>query len=189
VTVTWRRHVPHRRHWLASACAVIATVAGCSGVASPSRVPSGPLGLVAGNYTLTVYVPKGAAGEHVICVQENAVADTVSIPVVVNVIDGGWRITPIGEANLGLVALLELFGTNVVSGPVLGQARDPQTGVVVSISPLYSAYTPTQGDALLEGTLASRNFAAGLVNGSVQFAVGGAARWCSPNYWILRPRS
>jgi hypothetical protein len=60
--------------------------------------------------------------------------------------------------------------------------------VVVSISPLYSAYTPTQGDAMLEGTLASRNFAAGLVNGSVQFAAGGAARWCSPNYWILRPR-
>jgi hypothetical protein len=144
---------------------------------------------VAGHYTLTVYVPKGAAGEHVICVQENAVADTVSIPVVVNVIDGGWRITPIGEANLGLVALLELVGPTAVVGPVLGQARDPQTGVVVSISPLYSAYTPTQGDALLEGTLASRNFAAGLVNGSVQFSVGGEARWCSPNYWILRPRS
>ena len=188
MTATWRRNVPRRR-WLVSACAVMATLAGCSGVASPTRVPSGPLGLVAGNYTLTVYVPKGAAGEHVICVEKNDVADTVSIPVVVSVIGGGWRITPIGDANLGLVALLELFGPTVVSGPVLGQARDPQTGVVVSISPLYSAYTPTQGDALLEGTLASRNFAAGLVNGSVQFSVGGKARWCSPNYWILRPGS
>ena len=188
MTAALRRDVPHRRHWLASACAVIATIAGCSGVASPSRVPSGPTGLIAGNYTLTVYVPKGAAGEHVICVQENAVPDTASIPVVVNVIGGGWRITPVGEADLGMVALLQLFGPTVVSGPVLGQARDPQTGVVVSISPLYSASSPTQGDAMLEGTLASRNFAAGLVNGSVQFAVGGAARWCSPNYWILRPR-
>jgi hypothetical protein len=71
---------------------------------------------------------------------------------------------------------------------VLGQARDPQTGVVVTISPLYSASSPTQGDAMLEGTLASRNFGAGLVNGSVQFSVGGAARWCSSNYWILQPR-
>ena len=182
------RHDTARRLSLAFACAAIATVAGCSGVASPSRVPSGPTGLVAGNYTLTVYVPKGAAGEHVICVQDNAVPDTASIPVVVNVIGGGWRITPVGATDLGLVALLQLFGPTVVSGPVLGQARDPQTGVVVSISPLYSAYTPTQGDALLEGTLASRNFGAGLVNGSVQFSVGGAARWCSPNYWILQPR-
>ena len=187
MTAAWRPDVARRR-WLASACAVIATIAGCSGVASPSRVPSGPTGLIAGNYTLTVYVPKGAAGEHVICVQENAVPDTAAIPVVVNVIGGGWRITPVGEADLGMVALLQLFGPTVVSGPVLGQARDPQTGVVVSISPLYSASSPTQGDAMLEGTLASRNFAAGLVNGSVQFAVGGAARWCSPNYWILRPR-
>jgi hypothetical protein len=184
---TSRRNVAHRLR-LASVCAVIATVASCSGVASPSRVPSGPTGLVAGNYTLTVYVPKGAAGEHVICVQDNAVPDTASIPVVVNVIGGGWRITPVGEADLGLVALLQLFGLTVVSGPVLGQARDPHTGVVVSISPVYSASNPLQGDAMLEGTLASRNFGAGLVNGSVQFSVGGAARWCSSNNWILQPR-
>jgi hypothetical protein len=188
VTATWRRNVPHRR-WLVSAGAVMATLVGCSGGASPTRVPSGPFGFVAGDYTLTVYVPKGAAGEHVICVEKNDVADTVSIPVVVSVIGGGWRITPIGDANLGLVALLQLAGPTTVFGPVLGQARDPKTGVVVSISPLYSAYTPTQVDAQLEGTLASRNFAAGLVNGSVQFSVGGDARWCSPNYWILRPRS
>jgi hypothetical protein len=187
MTAISRRDVAHRL-WLASACAVIATAAGCSGVASPSRVPSGPTGLIAGNYKLTVYVPKGAAGEHVICVQDNAVPDTASIPVVVNVIDGGWRITPVGEADLGLVALLQLFGLTVVSGPVLGQARDPHTGVVVSISPLYGTSSLTQGDAMLEGTLASRNFGAGLVNGSVQFSVGGAARWCSPNYWILQPR-
>jgi hypothetical protein len=167
---------------------VLAASAACSDVASPTRVPSGPLGLLAGDYTLTVYVPKGTAGEHVICVEKSAVADTASIPVVVNAIGNIWRITPVGDANLGLVALLQLSGPTAVFGPVLGQARDPLTGVVVSISPLYSAYTPTQGDALLEGTLASRNFAAGIVNGSVQFAVGGAARWCSPNYWILRPR-
>lgn len=187
MTVTWRRPGPGRRSLLAAG-AVMAAFTGCSGVGSPSPVPSGPLGLLAGDYTLTVYVPKGAAGDHVICVQENAVADTASIPVVVNVMGGGWRITPIGDANLGLVALLQLVGPAAVSGPVLGQARDPQTGVVVSISPLYGAANPTQGDALLEGALASRNFAAGLVNGAVQFSVGGAARWCSPNYWILQPR-
>lgn len=177
-----------RRRWMAPAGAVMATFMGCSGGASPTRLPSGPFGLAAGNYTLTVYVPKGAAGAHVICVEENAVADTASIPVVVSAIGNIWRITPVGDANLGLTALLQLSGPTVVFGPVLGQARDPQTGVVVAISPMYNANNPTQGDALLEGTLASRNFAAGLVNGSVQFSIGGAARWCSPNYWILRPR-
>jgi hypothetical protein len=83
---------------------------------------------------------------------------------------------------------MQFVAPSVIYGPVLGQARDPATGVVVTISPLFDPNFPTQGDAMLSGTLGSRNFAAGTVSGSVQFSLGGAARWCNPNSWILRPR-
>jgi hypothetical protein len=81
-----------------------------------------------------------------------------------------------------------MMGPTTIYGPVLGQARDPDTGVVVTISPPVDPNYPTQGDATFSGLLASRNFAAGNVYGSVQFALSGAARWCTPNSWILRPR-
>ena len=155
---------------------------------SPSPAASEQLGLIPGSYTLTIYVPKGAAGEHVICVEENAVPDTASIPVTVSLVDGIYRVTPVGDANLGLVALMQYLPPTVIYGPVLGQARDPATGVVVTISPMFDPYYPTQGDAMLSGMLGARNFAAGSVTGSVQFSIGGAARWCNPNSWILRPR-
>jgi len=98
------------------------------------------------------------------------------------------RVTPVGDANLGLQLLLQMSGPTSIYGPVLGQARDPQTGVVVTISPPVDPYYPTSGDAMLSGLLASRNFAAGGINGSVQFALSGSARWCNPNNWILKPR-
>lgn len=162
---------------------------GCSGTpASPSRALSGQFGLVAGDYLLTIYVPKGAAGEHVVCVDDNRVPDTASIPVTLSLANGVYRVVPVGEANLGLVALMQMSGPTSIYGPILGQARDPDTGVMVTISPPVDPYYPTSGDAMLSGLLASRNFAAGGINGSVQFALSGAARWCTANNWILRPR-
>jgi hypothetical protein len=178
-----------RKRWLLAASLWLGTVPGCSGTpVSPSAALSGEFGLVAGNYTLTIYVPKGAAGEHVICVEENSVPDTASIPVTLSLVDGIYRVSPVGDANLGLVALMQMSGPTSIYGPILGQARDPETGVVVTISPPIDPYYPTSGDAMLSGLLASRSFAAGGINGSVQFVLGGAARWCSPNNWILRPR-
>ena len=187
MTASGQRAVPGG--WVFAAAIGLVAVAACGGTpVSPSQALIAQYGLVAGDYTLTVYVPKGAAGEHVICVQENAVPDTVSIPVTVSLSGGIYHLTPVGEANLGLVAIMEFLPPTYIYGPVLGQARDPATGVVVNISPLFDPNYSMQSDAMLSGTLAARNFAAGGVTGSVQFSLGGAARWCSPNSWILRPR-
>ena len=120
--------------------------------------------------------------------EDNEVPDTVSVPVTVTAITGGWRVKPAGDADLGLVALLQMAGPTTIYGPIFGQARDPDTGVVVTITPSIDTYSPTQSDAMLDGTMSSRAFAAGDVSGSVQFSFGGKARWCSPNRWILHPR-
>jgi hypothetical protein len=179
------------RRWrtLLAAAAGLVIAIGCTGTpVSPSPALAGQFGLVAGDYTLTLYVPKGAAGEHVVCVEDNNVPDTASIPVTLSLANGIYRVTPVGDANLGLQLLLQMSGATTIYGPVLGQARDPQTEVVVTISPPIDPYYATTGDAMLSGLLASRNFAAGGINGSVQFSLNGSARWCTQNNWILRPR-
>lgn len=182
------RAARRRRRLLAAAAGLVMAI-GCSGTpVSPSPALAGQYGLVAGAYVLTIYVPKGAAGEHVICVEDNAVPDTASIPVTLSLTNGIYRVTPVGDANLGLQLLLQMTGATSIYGPVLGQARDPQTDVVVTISPPVDPYYATTGDAMLSGLLASRNFAAGGINGSVQFSLNGSARWCNPNNWILKPR-
>ena len=165
------------------------TLPGCSGTpVAPSDALSNQFGLVPGPYTLTIYVPRSNPNIDVICVQENDVPDTASIPVVLSLQDGIYRVTPVDSANLRFQLLLQMMGPTTIYGPVLGQARDPDTGVIVTISPPVDPNYPTQGDATFSGLLASRNFAAGNVYGSVQFALSGAARWCTPNSWMLRPR-
>ena len=178
------------RRWprLAAPVAVLLTALGCSGTpASPSPAIAGQFGLVPGDYMLTLYVPHGEAGKHVICVDDNDVPDTASIPVTLALLDGIYRVTPV-DTELRFQMLLQMSGATAIYGPVLGQARDPVSGVLVTISPPIDPYYLTQGDAMLSGLLASRNFAAGGINGSVQFSLDGRARWCSPNNWILRPR-
>jgi len=182
------------RAWLGRLPLVAPAVAvlmmlGCSGTpVSPSEAISEQFGLVPGDYMLTVYVPHGDAGRSVICVDDNQVPDTASIPVTLVLMDGIYRVTPVGDANIRFQLLLQMSGARTIYGPVLGQARDPVTGVVITISPPIDPNYPVQGDAMLSGLLASRNFAAGGVYGSVQFSLDGAARWCNPNNWILRPR-
>ena len=172
------------------AALLVATMAapGCQSPTSPTQALSGQFGLLPGNYTLTFYVPKGEAGKNVICVDENQVPDTASIPVTVVLADNIYRVTPVGDANIRFQLLLEMSGPTTVYGPVLGQARDPATGVVVTISPPIDPNYPTSGDAMLSGLMASRTFVAGVVYGSVQFSLDGAARWCQPNNWYLKPR-
>jgi len=178
-----------RRRLRAWPAAMLLLALGCSGTpVSPSKAVTEQYGLLPGDYTLTVYVPKGAAGKHVICVDDNNVPDTASIPVALVLLDGIYRVTPVGDANIRFQLLLQMAGPTAIYGPVLGQARDPVTGVMVTISPPVNPYYATSGDAMLSGLLASRNFAAGGINGSVQFSLSGAARWCDTNNWILKPR-
>jgi hypothetical protein len=168
--------------------AALTAVPGCQAPTSPTQALSGQFGLLPGNYTLTFYVPKGEAGKNVICVDENQVPDTASIPVTVVLADNVYRVTPVGDANIRFQLLLEMSGPTTVYGPVLGQARDPATGVVVTVSPPVDPMYPTSGDAMLSGLMASRTFVAGVVYGSVQFSLDGAARWCQPNNWYLKAR-
>jgi hypothetical protein len=177
-----------RARRLSLACLALAAGSNSCTPVSPSAWATSPYSLLPGDYTLMVYVPKGDAGKYVICVAKNDVPDTVSIPVTVTAVTSGWRMTPVGDSNLGFVALLEMSGPTTIYGPVLGQARDPSTGVVVTISPPVDAASATQGDAWLLGTMVSRNFAAGSISGSVQFSIGGEARWCTPNSWSVHPR-
>jgi hypothetical protein len=173
------------------ACPALAwlAVSGCAAApASPTQALSGQFGLLPGDYTLTIYVPRGDAGKHVLCIEDSRVPDTASIPVAVALVDRVYRVTPVGDANIRFQLLLEMSGPTTVYGPVLGQARDPRTGVVVTISPPVDPNYPTQGDAMLSGLMASRTFVAGTVYGSVQFSLDGAALWCTPNNWILKPR-
>jgi hypothetical protein len=178
-----------RHPCLTVVAAVLLAAVGCAGTpVSPTKALSGQFGLLPGEYTLVVYVPKGEAGKHVICVDDNSVPDTASIPVTLVLADDIYRVTPVGDANIRFQLMLQMSGPTTVYGPVLGQARDPSTGVVVTISPPVDPNYPTQGDATLSGLMASRNFVAGMVYGSVQFSLNGAARWCTPNNWILKPR-
>jgi hypothetical protein len=170
------------------ALAAVLAASGCSAPTSPTQALSGQFGLLPGNYMLTFYVPKGEAGKNVICVDENQVPDTASIPVTVLLADNVYRVTPVGDANIRFQLLLEMSGPTTVYGPVLGQARDPVTGVVVTVSPPLDPMYPTSGDAMLSGLMASRTFVAGVVYGSVQFSLDGAARWCQPNNWYLKAR-
>lgn len=170
-------------------CAAILVCAGCqASPSSPTLGSTGPYALLPGDYTLTIYVPVSSSSAHVVCVEDNTVPDTASFPVAVAAVIGGWRLQPVGEANLGLVAWLASYGATAIGGPILGQARDPDTGVVVAVSPLLAPNTSTQADATLQGTLAGPTFAAGVVAGDVQFSLSGIARFCRPNYWILRRR-
>jgi hypothetical protein len=174
---------------LLAASAALLMAISCSGTpVSPSQAISRQYGLLPGDYMLTVYVPKGDAGKHVICVDDNQVPDTASIPVTLVLLDGVYRVTPVGDANMRFQLMLQMSGATTIYGPVLGQARDPETGVVITISPPVDPNYPTQGDAMLSGLLASQTFAAGGIYGSVQFSLGGAARWCNPNNWVLRRR-
>ena len=174
---------------LLAASAALLMAIGCSATpVSPSQAISGQYGLLPGDYMLTVYVPKGDAGRNVICVDDNQVPDTASIPVTLVLLDGIYRVTPVGDANIRFQLMLQMSGATTIYGPVLGQARDPATGVMITISPPVDPNYPTQGDAMLSGLLASRTFAAGGIYGSVQFSLDGAARWCTPNNWVLRPR-
>ena len=178
-----------RRRRPFGAAALMLAAIGCSGTpVSPTGALSGQFGLIPGEYTLVVYVPRGEAGKHVICVDDNSVPDSVSIPVTLVLADDIYRVTPVGDANIRFQLLLQMSGPTTVYGPVLGQARDPVTGVVVTISPPTDTTRLTSGDAMLSGLMASRNFVAGVVYGSVQFSLDGAARWCTPNNWILKPR-
>ena len=177
-----------RLRLLAPAARMLAAL-GCSGTpVSPSDALSEQFGLVPGDYMLTVYVPHGEAGKAVLCVDDNRVPDTASIPVTLALVHNIYYVTTVGDANIRFQLLLQMSGSRTIYGPVLGQARDPVTGVVITISPPIDPNYPTQGDAMLSGLLTARNFAAGGVYGSVQFSLDGAARWCSPNNWILRPR-
>jgi len=180
----------HRGRSLAvrAACLVMLAAAASCTPASPSAWSASPFSLVAGEYTLVIYVPKGNTGIQVICIEDNDVPDTVSLPVTVTAIASGWQVVPVASANLGFQALLQMTDPTMLYGPVLGQARDPNTGVVVTIAPGLDPYSATQGDAMFQGTMSSRTFAAGSVSGSVQFVLGGRARSCSPNRWVLHPR-
>jgi len=169
---------------LAASLVLCAAAGSCTPV-SPTAFATGPYSLLAGSYTLRVYVPKGEAGKYVVCLAENDVPDTVSIPVTVTTTAAGWRMTPTGDSNLGLVALLQMADVTTIYGPVLGSARDPVTGVTVAIAPPLDPASAVQGDAYLLGMMTSRTFAAGSVSGSVQFSIGGQARYCTINSWML----
>ncbi|MGE5200199.1 MAG: hypothetical protein ACM3H9_11205, partial [Rhodospirillaceae bacterium] len=123
------------RALLATSAALLAAI-GCSGTpVAPSQAIAGQYGLLPGDYTLTVYVPKGDAGRNVICVDDNQVPDTASIPVTLVLLDGVYRVTPVGDANVRFQLMLQMSGATTIYGPVLGQARDPITGVLITISP------------------------------------------------------
>jgi len=178
-----------RRLAASAACLLtLAAEANSCTPASPSAWSANPFSLIAGEYTLVIYVPKGNTGIQVICVEDNDVPDTVSFPVTVTAIASGWQVVPVASANLGFKALLQMTDPTTLYGPVLGQARDPDTGVVVTIAPGLDPYSATQGDAMFQGTMSSRVFAAGSVSGTVQFLLDGRARTCSPNRWVLHPR-
>jgi hypothetical protein len=188
--MTLARGASSRRPGLLAGLALVWLAApGCSATpASPTQALSGQFGLLPGDYTLAIYVPRGDAGKFVMCIEDSHVPDRVSIPVTVAFVGGVYRVTPVGDANIRFQLLLEMSGPTTVYGPVLGQARDPLTGVVVTISPPVDPNYPTQGDAMLSGLMASRSFVAGTVYGSVQFSLDGAALWCTPNSWYLKPR-
>jgi hypothetical protein len=84
---------------------------------------------------------------------------------------------------------LQLLSPSLVEGPASGQARDPQSGIVVSVTALpqipgFSSLGPSK----LAGSLRADNMASGVVFGEVRFVLAGAVRRCAVNDWRLEPR-
>ena len=160
--------------------------AGCTDD-SPSA-PSAPMPLLApGVYALT-FLPQVNANSPEPCPEATLAATSVTIPVVVSGATSPWTIQPGSEADLGFRAHLEAGGTGI-SGAMNGAARDPESGVVVSVSDLPPPGGALPGfPAVVAGHISSTRTASGLVGGQVRLTFGTLARRCHGNLWRLEAR-
>jgi hypothetical protein len=165
--------------------ALLVILAGCG------RNPVAPSGatafLLPGTYTLSVYVVyNSASGAPLSCKESSLANDTASFPVVV---DADWRITVPASTDFGFVATPQVRAP-LTKWSVSGQGRDPQTGVVVSFSPLVtSPDLPIQfPEPALYGELGNGRVVDGVVYAVVQFALNSSTRSCPVNHWKLLPR-
>lgn len=156
---------------------------------APSSPEPPSYSLRAGNYVLTIAVRSTISAPPNPCVEVTTAADRAAVPVVVEPQQGKWRVRPIVEADLGLVATLESPSRNLLIGPIEGRARDIETGVIVSIEGLAAVpgFTSSSPPSLF-GSLMAANVADGAVNGQVRFSGGNGSRVCAANVWRLDPR-
>jgi hypothetical protein len=157
---------------------------------APSSTAQPRFTMAMGHYTLTIAVtPLSASVPRNPCLEITSAADRAAIPVSVERMADSWQVRPIAAADLGLMATLQSPEPNTLIGPVQGQARDPQTGVTVTISdpPAIPGF-PALGPATLFGSLERPDVSTGVVNGQVRFNLGLEGRTCSVNEWRLEPR-
>lgn len=165
---------------------------GCNGSpTSPSPAGTGSrFVLAAGNYTLTLSVsqtqPPAPPGESP-CRQNSLAAASAALPVVVTRESGAFKISPIGEADQGFVALLRSVA-NSYAGTAAGRALDPTSRVEVVVTPFPEVpglSIPRDQLSALPGNAAGLQ---GTVNAEVEFSRGLGRRNCPVNEWRLEPR-
>lgn len=156
---------------------------------APSRPDPPIFSLRPGSYTLTIVAAPLPSAAPNPCIEATTSADRVVVPVTVEAIGKAWRIRPVGDADLGLVATVDSPSRNALVGPVDGRARDVGSGVVVTISQLQTpeGFAPI-GPPSLFGSLEREDAASGIVNGQVRFSLGAGHRVCATNTWRLEPR-
>jgi hypothetical protein len=160
---------------------------GC-GTQTPTAPSSAPPALATGAYTLT-FLPDTTANVPDPC-PELTLADTsAAIPVQVSGRSPSWLIQPEPAADQGFRATLDASGLGV-SGRMSGAARDPVSGVVVTVSDL-PPLTGTSGPgipAIVLGIIDTPGAASGSVGGQVRLTLGTAARRCLGTRWRLEAR-
>jgi hypothetical protein len=168
--------------------ALSATIGCGSSPASPS--PSRPSfvspSIPPGDYSLTIrVVDTPLFGIPLFCLDSGLplASGTATIPVTVERVGTGWRIRPVGAADLGLVVTLEPNGP-IVSGTGTGQAVDQVTGVTVLVRRLAGF----NADPLFSGRPSGSTIVGDPISGFVEFMLNDAKRSCAATDWLLQPR-
>jgi len=149
----------------------------------------------AGDYLVTVSAASFSSGTQSVCFVLSggsaAIPDFATFTVTVTSDSGTFTMRPTGASNLGMVAVLK-GASGMITGPVSGQARDTDSGAIVTFSQLAPNTFPGAGSA--DPTLVGFNPTdpdtfSGPVTGALSFASSaGSAYVCGGGSWRMRPK-
>jgi len=150
----------------------------------------------AGDYLVTVSVSSFSPGTQSVCyvlsAGSGAIPDFATFTVTVTADNGTFTMRPTGASNLGMVAVLKGVRGGAITGPVSGQARDMDSGAVVTFSQLAPNTFPGAGSS--EPTLVGfnptdPNTFSGPVTGALTFAgASGSSYVCGGGSWRMQPK-
>jgi hypothetical protein len=177
----------------ATTLTLLGLVAAGLGWACRHDAPTGPTAvsrpsLAAGTYLLTFDTNVGPDAERA-CADTRLATTGVTIPVRLAERPGGWQAHPEGDADQGFSARFDVApnGTGL-GGTMAGGARDPVSGVVVTIGQGGLSPSGTAGPAAILGAVDAPRTASGSLQAVVRLTLDGLARECLVSRWRLEGR-